>query len=160
MVKYFGSFDDNIISPPLKFKYNIGDLVRISKSKALFDKGYTANWTREIFKIYHRYPRTPPVYKIIDIHPTNPEIVDGVFYENQLQKIIKEDNVYYVEEILKERSSKKGKEVYIKWLGYPEKFNTWEPASNLLKTFTNYIDNKETELLKEEKNKDKIELSI
>ena len=115
----YGSFDVNIISPPLKYKYNIGDLVRISKSKALFDKGYTANWTREIFKIYHRYPRTPPVYKIIDIHPTNPEIVDGVFYENQLQKIIKEDNVYYVEEILKERSSKKGKEVYIKWLGYP-----------------------------------------
>ncbi|CAF1108826.1 unnamed protein product, partial [Brachionus calyciflorus] len=39
--------DDSVLT--LNFK--IGDKVRISKTKGLFEKGYTPNWTREIFVI-------------------------------------------------------------------------------------------------------------
>ena len=56
----------------VRFKFKIGDLVRISKVKRIFDKGYTANWTREIFKVFACEPRKPPVYRLTDLHPTKP----------------------------------------------------------------------------------------
>ena len=35
----------------VKYKFNVGDSVKISKFIHVFSKGYTANWTSEIFKI-------------------------------------------------------------------------------------------------------------
>ena len=32
-------------------KFSIGDHVRITKKKKLFDNGYTQRWTKEVFKI-------------------------------------------------------------------------------------------------------------
>lgn len=69
----------------IKFKFNIGDKVRIAKYKTIFDKGYTSNWTKEIFFISNRIPRYPPVYEIIDF---NNEIIEGIFYESELQKTL------------------------------------------------------------------------
>ena len=152
---------------PIKFKFKVGDLVRISKAKTIFEKGYTANWTRELFKIYECLPRNPPVYKIIDTHPTKPEVIQGVFYEENLQNVSKNDDILYVENILKERVVRGKKEVYIKWLGYPDKYNSWEPVSNFVKSFEEPLEaddeqediNKEKEKRRVEK-KQRIQLSI
>ena len=35
-----------------KIKYRVGDLVRISRAKAAFEKSYEAKWNEEIFQIY------------------------------------------------------------------------------------------------------------
>ena len=43
---------DEVNTKDIQFKFKIGDLVRLSKSKKFFDKSYTSNWTREIFKIH------------------------------------------------------------------------------------------------------------
>ena len=32
-----------------KPKFKVGDKVRITKKKSIFDKGYTSNWTKETF---------------------------------------------------------------------------------------------------------------
>ena len=53
------------------------------------------------------------------------------FYNEELQKVIKEDDVYEVEKILKSRGKGKNREVFVKWLGYPAKFNSWIPASEV-----------------------------
>lgn len=37
------------IAAPVRYK--VGDSVRVSKFKTLFEKGYTPNWTTEVFKI-------------------------------------------------------------------------------------------------------------
>ena len=37
------------IADPSKFK--VGDSVRVSKYKTIFEKGYTPNWTTEVFTI-------------------------------------------------------------------------------------------------------------
>jgi hypothetical protein len=50
----------------IKFKFSIGDQVRISKAKRTFKKGYLPNWTEEVFTVTKRVPRQPPVYKIAD----------------------------------------------------------------------------------------------
>jgi len=46
------------IAGPAKVK--VGDLVRVSKYKTVFEKGYTPNWTTEVFKIV-KVQRTNPV---------------------------------------------------------------------------------------------------
>jgi hypothetical protein len=119
----------------LDFKFNVGDLVRISKAKGVFSKGYTANWTRELFKIHERLPRDPPVYKLIDMHDTKPEVIEGIFYEANLQKVVQKDNIYYIEDVIKERKTRGKEEAFVKWLGYPVRFNSWIPVTAFTKTF-------------------------
>ena len=48
--------------------FKIGDSVRISKYKRkTFDKGYTPNWTEEVFVISEIQPTDPITYKIKDL---------------------------------------------------------------------------------------------
>ena len=47
-------------------KFSIGDNVRITKKKKLFDKGYTKRWTEEVFKISKIQLTIPVTYKITD----------------------------------------------------------------------------------------------
>ena len=70
----------------INITFNVGDKVRISKNKFVFDKGYTRNYTREIFKISQVLLRPIPVYKIVD--NTDSEI-KGVFYSQELLKVSK-----------------------------------------------------------------------
>ena len=113
---------------PVKYKFEVGDQVRISKMKRRFEKGYLPNFSKEIFTVSQQIPRHPPVYKLKDY---NQEELSGTFYNEELQKVIKEDDVYEVEKILKKRGKGKNREVYVKWLGYPAKFNSWIPASEV-----------------------------
>ena len=50
-----------------KPSFAIGDHVRLSKVKAVFDKSYTPNWTTEIFTVRSIIPRDPYVYEVQDI---------------------------------------------------------------------------------------------
>lgn len=66
-------------------KYRVGDIVRISSSKAAFAKGYESGWTSELFKIHRvSYTRWPVVYFLRDLHN---EDIDGVFYEPELSRV-------------------------------------------------------------------------
>jgi hypothetical protein len=66
------------------FNFEVGQTVRITKYKHIFEKGYTPKWTDEIFKVKYQIPRDPVVYKIEDL---NNEEIEGVFYEPVLQKV-------------------------------------------------------------------------
>ena len=61
------------------------------------------------------------------------EILDGTFYEAELQKVIKEDDVYRVEKVLRKRKRKGVVEYFVKWKGYPDKFNSWVGEKDILK---------------------------
>ena len=64
---------------PGKPAFTIGDKVRISKYKRqVFDKGYTPNWTEEIFVIDKVLPTKPGTYSIVDLMG---ESIKGSFYE-------------------------------------------------------------------------------
>ena len=66
-------------------RFKIGDRVRISKFKNIFAKGYTPNWSSEIFiadKVNHTVPYT---YNLKDLNDA--EIL-GSFYDRELQKTI------------------------------------------------------------------------
>ena len=59
-------------------KFKIGDKLRITKKKKTFEKGYTSNWTEEIFTVVKVQPTIPFTYKIED---TRGEEIHGTFYE-------------------------------------------------------------------------------
>lgn len=104
-----------------KSNLKVGDTVRISKQKMLFEKAYLQNWTQEIFTIHQIVRRIPIVYKLKDLAG---EVIQGTFYKEELQKIT--DSGYYpVEKILKTRKTNGKMEYFVKFQGYPEKFNAW-----------------------------------
>ncbi len=116
-----------------KYKFKIGDQVRISKIKRKFEKGYLPNFSREIFSISKQIPCDPPMYKIKDY---DGEELKGTFYSKELQKVIKQDNVYDIEKILKKRGRNKNVQYLVKWPGYPSMYNSWLKGSELNKIKT------------------------
>jgi hypothetical protein len=67
-------------------KYKVGEKVRISEKKIKFiGKGYSRNWTKEIFSIKSVRNLIPvPVYILQD---TNNNLLQGSFYEFELQVV-------------------------------------------------------------------------
>ena len=64
-----------------KPKFKIGDIVRITINKGIFDSKYTRNWTREKFVITKVHYTDPITYSIKD---ENGENVVGKFYKQEL----------------------------------------------------------------------------
>ena len=69
-------------------KFKVDDRVRISKYKNIFAKGYTPNWSEEIFFIKKAKNTVPWTYVINDL---NSEEIMGTFYEKELQKTNQEE---------------------------------------------------------------------
>ena len=111
-----------------KFNFEIGDRVRIAKHKHAFKKGYLPNFTQEIFTIMERIARNPPVYKLQDLAG---ETIVGIFYEPELVKVLSTGDIYLIEKVIKTRKRKGIIEHFVKWLGYPDKFNQWIKQSDL-----------------------------
>ena len=64
----------------------------------------------------------PPAYTIKD---QLGELVRGSFYEQELQLSVQE--IFRIECVLR----KKKNQVYVKWKGYSNAFNSWIPVANL-----------------------------
>ena len=71
-------------------RFKVGDRVRISKFKNLFAKGYTPNWSNEIFVINKINETVPYTYNLKDL---NDEEIIGSFYDRELQKTILQYNI-------------------------------------------------------------------
>ena len=111
---------------PGKVKFEIGDKVRIPTLKRkVFDKGYTPNWTEEIFIIDNILPTKPITYKIVDLMGKE---IKGTFYEKELQK--SKQQTFRIEKVI--RKDDVNKLVLVKWKGYPDKFNSWISSKDLV----------------------------
>ena len=64
-------------------RFKVVDRVRISKFKNIFAKGYTPNWSTEIFIIDKINDTVPYTYNLKDL---NDEGIIGSFYDRELQK--------------------------------------------------------------------------
>ena len=97
-------------------KFSVGDKVRISKKKELFEKGYTTRWTEEIFTITKIKRTSQVTYKIADL---NGEEIDGTFYEPELQKTSQQ--LFRIEKVIEKGKNKS----LVKWKGYSDDFYSW-----------------------------------
>lgn len=112
----------NNIKLKARAKFKVNDYVRISKYKSTFAKGYTGNWSTEIFQIDKVQNTNPVTYLLRD---SNQSPIKGSFYELELQSV-KYPDVYLVEKVLQRRGNK----VYVKWLGINEK--SWIDKNNIV----------------------------
>ena len=71
-------------------RFKIGDRVRISKIKNIFAKGYTPNWSTEVFIVDKINDTVPYTYNLKDL---NHEEIIGSFYDRELQKTKLQYNV-------------------------------------------------------------------
>lgn len=112
------------------YKFNVGDKVRISNIKSVFDREYDQKWSGEIFIVRRRFLRNGiPVYTLSDY---NDEAITGTFYQPELQKVdVREEDTFKIEKILKTRGRGPNKQYYVKWLYWPKKFNSWINAGDM-----------------------------
>lgn len=101
----------------LNTKFKVGDYVRISKIRGVFDKKYQPNFSTEVFRVQKVRLTNPPTYLLND--EKNQNILGG-FYKEQLQKV-KYPDVFLVEKVIR----RKGDKMFVKWLGFDDKHNTW-----------------------------------
>lgn len=105
-------------------KFRVNDYVRISKFKNIFEKGYTPNWTTEIFRVKKILPTKPITYHLSDLNDSE---IRGCFYEHELQKTQNKD-IYLIERIVRRRGNK----FFVKWLGFSDKENSWIDSRDLV----------------------------
>ena len=109
-------------------KFKVNDLVRISlKRRLIFDKASSnIKWSEELFKIYSINKSNVITYKIKDL---NSEIIEGIFYEKELQKSKNTSEVYIIEKIIQKNKNK----YFVKWRNYSNDFNSWVDKDDIIK---------------------------
>lgn len=106
-----------------------GDKARILRKKKTFNRGYEPNWSEEIFTV-----KKPNYVKGYGIEDDLKEEIKGWFYPQEVQKVkVTPRKRYTVESIVKYRGKGSKREALIKWKGYGDKFNSWEPVKNIQK---------------------------
>ena len=109
-------------------KFKINDLVRISlKRRDIFDKpSGNIKWSEELFKIHSINKSNVITYKIKDL---NNNIIEGNFYERELQKTKNNSEIYIIEKILRKNKDK----YLVKWKGYSNDFNSYVDKNDIIK---------------------------
>ena len=79
-------------------KFKVGDHIRISKYKNIFAKGYTPNWSDEVFVISKIKNTGLWTYVINDLKG---EEIIGTFYEKELQKTNQKE--FRIEKVIRKR---------------------------------------------------------
>ena len=104
-------------------KFKVGDHVRISKYKNIFAKGYSPNWSEEVFVIKKIKGTVPWTYVISE---SNKEDIIGSFYQKELQKTNQKE--FRIEKVIKTKGN-----MYVKWKGCNNSFNSWIDKKDLIK---------------------------
>ena len=68
-----------------------------------FIKGYLPIWTEEIFTVEANVMIQPSTYKL---HNNTGESIEGLLYDWELQKIVKKDDIFIIEEIMVVRKTR------------------------------------------------------
>ena len=69
------------------------------------------------------------MYKLNDLKG---DIIHGLFYTAELQKVNKDENsLWFIKRILKTRKRKNNKQYFVEWHGFPKAFNSWVDATDV-----------------------------
>ena len=100
----------------------MGDRVRLNEKHRPFKKGYLPIWTEEVFVVTHVRRHPVVTYRLSEWDGTP---IKGTFYEPDVQKVqVSDDSLFRVEKVLK----RKGRNVLVRWKGWPSKYDSWIPA--------------------------------
>ena len=133
-LKKYSKFDKRKVvknKKPTKFK--LGQFVKIFKKKGIFSRGYHQNVTKEYFKIYYidrSFSKDRYYLKDVD-----GDRIIGSFYEEFLVLFNPSENAEYKLDPafkgMKRKNINGVPHIFIKWLGWPNKFNQWVPLRDV-----------------------------
>ena len=114
------------------FAFVLGDTVKIATAKTRFTREWQEKFGNETFEVIKRkVVDGVPMYLLKD---GTGETIKGFFYEPEMTKVIvPEDKVYKFEKVLKTRRRRGKTEHFVKFQGFPNKYNEWIPAENVQK---------------------------
>ena len=116
----------------LKYKFRIGDIVRLSHARYAFQRDYQQKWTGELFKVSERFiEQNIPIYKVVDFLN---EQVDGRFYSQEMLKVTNkgENTLWIIEKIIKRRTRGGKRQYLVKFQDWPSKSNSWIDANSVV----------------------------
>jgi hypothetical protein len=119
-------------SKPAKFKR--GQIVKVFRKKGVFTRGFNKSVTSEYFEIYHvNRQLSKDRYYIKDLQGDK---IIGSFYEEYLVPFTppSDGGEYLLDPKFtdfKRRSIRGVPHIWIKWLGWPDKFNQWVPEQDV-----------------------------
>lgn len=114
-----------------KFRFSIGDFVRISFTASGFNRQYEQKWTTEVFVVLDRFPREGiPIYVLKN---TLGEKIQGTFYESEMQAIDYDPTQAFKIElpVLKYKGRRPNRMALVKWIGWPKQYNQWIPEKDI-----------------------------
>ncbi|XP_054152670.1 uncharacterized protein LOC128963756 [Oppia nitens] len=98
-----------------------GDKVRKVYEMSKFDKGYYPNWTDQVFTVVKTIKGDNQyVFRLSD---GQGNIIEQRFYPQEIQKI--KENLYRIERVIRSRVRRGRRQYFVKWLNYPEEYNSW-----------------------------------
>ena len=114
-----------------RYKYEVGDTVRISFLKKTFQREFDQRWSDEIFRISKRFRREAlPVYKLNNF--TGKEEIKGTFYQQELQKVkISPNKLYKIDKILKTKIVRGKRQYLVSFVGWPKEYNTYVSSNEI-----------------------------
>ena len=108
-----------------------GALVRVSKVREKFDKGYLPNWSQELLVVDKAEPGALPLYSLKDL---DGEKLDGRFYAEEIQQIAKpEEDICRIEAVLGSRRRAGKGQVLVRRRRFPAKFDSWLNAKDVIR---------------------------
>ena len=114
-----------------RFKFTIGQTVRLSHIRHIFDRQYSQKWTGELFRIKSRFWRDgTDMYKLEEY--SGGFVIKGSFYSSEIQPVnVDALTEFSIEKILRRRTRNNVKEVLVRWLHWPKKYDSWIPAEDV-----------------------------
>jgi len=128
--KRLNSYHEKIKRQQPKFK--VGDQVRIAKIKGKFSRGYNEQASQEIFKI-HQIKTTLKIPLYVLSNYRGDEIIKGSFYDFELVKV--QGDSFRIEKVIKKRKYRGKNQLFVKWKGFDDSYNSWVDANNIQEKF-------------------------
>ena len=134
-LKRYAKFDQIIAKKNKKqTKFQKGQIVKIFSKKNIFTRGYMQNVTKEYFEIYDIDRRlSKDRYFLKDLKGDR---VIGSFYEEYLVPFSPppDGDVFKLDpnhKDFKRKNIRGVPHIFVKWLGWPKKFNQWVPENDI-----------------------------
>lgn len=111
-------------SKPSPVKFKIGDWVRVSRDRGVFEKAAHIGWTQEVFEVVGVRRGTPVTYTLQPWGDKEP--LKGTFYAAEMQRTVPPTEQQFLVEDVKARRTVKGqKQVLVSWQGFPSSKLSW-----------------------------------
>jgi hypothetical protein len=107
-------------------KFKKGDRVRLQRKKGVFEKGFRARWTQQVYRVSEVQKAMPITYKVEDL---NGRQLPNSYHEPELLKAKQE--LFFIEQILDSKKINGRDYSLVRWEGYGPDFDQWIPTTEV-----------------------------